>query len=127
MGKYSDKIGERKPLMLGFAIASLATLFMFFIKKNDFWVWASVLFTTRIGAAIIEVMGDAYFFKHIKPENDEFVGVYRSSSPVAYIVGPLLASAVFIFTPSFNFIFLSLGAVMLYGVYLASTIRKSDI
>jgi hypothetical protein len=29
--------------------------------------------------------------------------------------------------PAFNFIFLILGALMLYGIYLSSTIRKSDI
>ena len=91
------------------------------------WIWALVLFATRVGAASVEVATDTYFFKHIKPENEEFVGVYRSASPVAYILGPLFASIIFIFIPSFNFIYLILGAFMIYGIYLASTIRKNDI
>ena len=72
-------------------------------------------------------MSDSYFFKHIKPENEEFVGVYRSASPIAYTLGPLLASFFFVFIPSFNSIYVILGAIMLFGVYLSSTIRKSDI
>jgi len=126
-GKYADKIGERKILMFGFAVAALATFSLFFVREHSLWVWAILLFTTRVGAATIEVMSDAYFFKHIKSENDEFVGVYRSASPIAYIIGPVVAFTVFIFVPSFNFIYVVLGALMLYGVYLSSTIRKSDI
>jgi len=118
LGKYADKIGERKILMWGFAVASFATLSLFFIRGHIVWIWALLLFATRIGAASIEVMSDAYFFKHIKPEN---------ASPVAYIIGPLLAFIAFIFIPSFNFIYLILGAFMLFGVYLSGTIEKSDI
>ena len=127
LGKISDKIGERKILMFGFAVASLATLSLFFIKAHSVLVWALALFITRVGASSIEVMSDAYFFKHIKPENEEFVGVYRSASPVAYIIGPLVAFITLLFVPSFNFIFLILGALVLSGVYLSSTIQRSDV
>src|SRR3989344_2055241 len=127
LGKYSDKIGERKMLMIGFFIASAATLSLFFIERHEVWIWAFALLCTRIGAATVEIMSDVYFFKHIKPENEEYIGVYRSATPIAFIIGPLVASLAFIFIPSFNFIYVLLGAVMLYGIYLASMIRKSDI
>ncbi len=127
IGKYSDKIGERKMLMLGFLVASLATLALFFIEKREVWIWALALFATRVGAATIEVMSDAYFFKHIKMENEEYIGVYRSAPPVAYIIGPLAALLIFALVPSFNFIYIILGVLMLLGVYLSSTIKKSDI
>jgi MFS family permease len=127
LGKYSDKIGERKILMFGFFVASISTLSLFFAHKPEVWLWAVLLFGTRIGAASVEVMSDSYFFKHIKPENEEFVGVYRSTSDLAYITGPLTALIIFVFVPNFNFIFPILGALMLYGVYLSSTIRKNDI
>ncbi len=127
LGRYGDKIGERTMLMFGFTIASLATLSLFFIQKHSIFIWALMLFTTRIGASSIEVMCDAYFFKHIKAKSEQFVGVYRSAAPVAYIIGPLVASIVFIFIPSFNFIYIILGTLMLSGIYIASTIKKSDI
>lgn len=127
LGKYSDKIGERKMLMFGFLIASVATLSLFFIEKHEVWIWAVALFGTRIGAAIIEVMSDVYFFKHINRENDEFIAIYRNTAPVSYVLAPLIAFITFSFIPSFNFIFVILGALMLYGVYLSSTIERNDI
>lgn len=127
LGRYSDKIGERKMLMLGFLFASIATLSLFFIKKHEIWIWALALFSTRIGAAIIEVMSDVYFFRHIDKENDQFISIYRNTAPVSYIIAPFAAFIVFYFLPEFNFIFLVLGAVMLYGIYLSSTIEQKDI
>lgn len=126
-GNYSDKVGERKMLMLGFFVISLATLALFFITRNEVWVWALALFMTRVGAAIIEIMNDVYFFKHIKKENDEYIGIYRNAGPMAYIVGPLVASALFLVLPSFNYIYLVLGAITLFGILLSSQIKLDDI
>jgi MFS family permease len=111
---------------LGFLITSIATLSLFFITKHEVWVWALALFFTRIGAAIIEVMSDVYFFKHIRKENDEFIAVYRNTAPMSYVFAPLFAFIIFYLVPSFNYIFLVLGALMFYGVYLSSTIKKTD-
>ncbi|MFA6000077.1 MAG: MFS transporter [Candidatus Paceibacterota bacterium] len=127
LGKHSDKFGERKMLMVGFGISALATLSLFLITKHSILIWALLLFMTRVGAATIEVMSDVHFFKHIKPENEEYVGVYRTSSPIAYILGPVFAFLFFLFIPAFNYIFLILGTLMLFGIYLSSTIRKNDI
>ncbi|MEK7539492.1 MAG: MFS transporter [Patescibacteria group bacterium] len=127
LGKYSDKIGERRMLIFGFTLVSLATLSLFFITQREIWIWILILFITRIGASTIEIMSDIYFFKHIAPENDEFIGIYRNAAPVAFIFAPLVAIIIFSLTPSFNFIFLILGAMMLLGIYLSSTIQKSDV
>ena len=120
-------MGERKILIFGFSITAIFAALLFYIHGHDVWLWALMLFITRIGSGSVEVGSDAYFFKHIKSENDEFVGVYRSASPVAYIIGPLVAFLLFLFIPSFNYLYLILGAIMLYGVYLASTIKRGDI
>ncbi len=127
LGNYSDKIGERKMLMFGFFVISLSTLSLFFIQIHAVWIWALMLFCTRIGAAIIEVMSDVYFFKHINKENDEYIAVYRNTAPISYVLAPIAAFIFFLIAPSFNFIFLVLGALMMYGMYLAFTIEKSDV
>lgn len=127
LGKHSDKIGERKMLMYGFTITSISTFSIFFMQTHSIYLWAIILLLTRVGAATIEVMSDVYFLKHIKPENEEFLRVYRTAPPVAYIIGPLLAFVIFLFIPSFNYIYLILSTLMLYGIYLSSTIKKSDI
>ncbi len=127
LGKYSDKIGERTILILGFLLISFATLFLFFIQQHELWIWALALFATRVGAATVETMSDVYFFKHINPENAEFIGIYRNTVPVAYAIGPLVAFSVLLFVPSFNYLYIILGTFMLFGIYLASTIEKNDI
>jgi MFS family permease len=113
--------------MSGFTIIALATISIFFINDHKVWLWALILFATRVGAATIEVMSDAYFFKHIKPENEEYVGIFRSITPLSYIIGPVAASAFFLFLPQFNFIYVILGTIMLFGIYLSSTIDRKDI
>ena len=127
LGKYSDRVGERGLLLGGFLVVSIFTSALFFIGVHSLWLWALLLFAPRIGAATIEVMSDVYFFKHIRAENEEFIGVYRNAVPLSYIAGPLTAFLILMLVPGINFLFLILGAVMLYGVYLASTIRKGDI
>ncbi len=127
LGEYADKIGERRMLMLGFLITSVTTFALFFIHGHILLLWAIILFATRVGASTIEVMSDAYFFKHIKPENEEFIGIFRSASPLAYILGPIIASIIFIFIPYFSYLYVILGAIMLAGIYLSSTIQKTDI
>ena len=127
LGRYSDKIGEKKMLRLGFLAASLATFSLFFITRHEVWIWAIALFATRVGAATIEIMSDVYFFKHIERENDEFIAVYRNTIPMSYIIAPFAAFVIFRLVPSFNYIFLILGVLMLYGVYLAGAINKKDV
>lgn len=127
LGKHSDKVGERQMLILGFLIASLATLSLFFITKHNIWIWATMLFATRVGAAIIEVMSDVYFFRHIESGNDEFVAIYRNTSSMSYVIAPFVAFVVLYFAPSFNYIFLVLGIFMLYGIYLSAKIGRNDI
>jgi MFS family permease len=127
LGRYCDRAGERTFLLCGFALIALATISIFFTSTHSLFVWAGILFLTRAGAATIEVMCDSYFFKHIRPENEEFIGVYRSANPFAYIVGPLSASIVFLLVPSFNFIYLVLGGIMLSGLYISSRIKKGDL
>jgi len=127
LGRYSDTVGERKMLMLGFILASIATLSLFIIKAQEIWIWALLLFMTRVGASTIEIMSDVYFFKHITPENDEFISIYRNANPVAYMLAPLVAFMIFTLTPSFNFIYIVLGLFLLYGIYLSSTIERNDI
>lgn len=127
LGNYSDKVGEKTILMIGFFITSISTLSLFFITQHEVWIWALALFCTRVGAATVEVMSDVHFFRQVNKENDGFITVYRNAGPTAYILGPFTAFLVLFLVPSFQFIFLILGALMLLGIYLSSTINKNSI
>ena len=125
LGRLSDKIGEKKMLIIGFLIIILAVLKIPFINENTIWVWALVLFMTRVGAATIEIMNESYFFKEITKENADEIIFFRNASSLAYIVAPLLAIPVLILVPSFKYLFFILSAILLSGLFVS--LRLKDV
>ena len=79
LGKLSDKIGEKKMLIAGFVIIILSVLVIPFIYASIFWLWALVLFMTRVGAATIEVMSESYFFKVINKKSAPMKSVFSET------------------------------------------------
>ncbi len=124
-GKISDKIGEKKMLAASFLIMALSTLIIPFITQEKVWMWALILFATRTGAAMISVLTDSYFFKVVTEENADLISFYRNTSPVSYIIAPLIAIPVLIYVPSFKYIFFVLGAIVLSGFFVS--LRLKDV
>ena len=58
-----------------------------------------LLFITRIGAALLEVMRDSYFYKRIDCDDVDLIDFFRSSVAVAFIVSTAIASLLLIFFP----------------------------
>jgi MFS family permease len=125
LGKLSDKMGEKKILILGFLISGIFTLAIPLISVPTLYVWAGILFMTRVGAACIEVMSESYFFKSEKEEDADMISFFRNTMPVSYIIAPLCAIPILLFVPSFEYLFFVLGAVMFLGMFL--TLRLKDI
>ena len=123
IGKLSDKIGEKKILIMGFLVTISSTIMIPFISNSDFWLWALVLFTTRIGFALIEVMSESYFFKSIKKREGNKVSFFRNTESLAYILVPMIAIPTLILVPSFKDSFFVLGAIMLIGLFIALKIQ----
>lgn len=125
LGKLSDKIGEKKMLIWGFLITILFTFLIPFISQPTIWIWALILFGTRIGAATIEIMSESYFFKAVNEKKADEISFFRNTTPISYIVGPLLAIPTLLFVPSFKYLFFVLVAIMLSGFFV--TLRLRDI
>ena len=125
LGKLSDKIGEKKMLICGFLIGAFFTLLIPLITTPSLWIWAIILFGTRTGAAIIEIMSESYFFKNVHEENADAISFFRNNYPLAYILAPLLAIPILILIPSFQYIFYILGAILLLGFFI--TLRLKDV
>lgn len=119
LGRLSDKIGERKMLILGFCIAALFTLLIPFIKEAEILIWAGILFMTRVGASTIEVMSESYFFKSVREEDDDELSFFRNTTPLSYIIGPALGIPVLALVPSFQFLFPVLSAILLGGAFIS--------
>ena len=123
LGKLSDKMGEKKMLIIGFLISILATMAIPFISVPKLWLYALILFLTRIGAATIEVMSESYFFKMVNEENADTISFFRNTGPLSFIIAPLLAIPVLLFIPYFEYLFFVLGAVMLCGFLISLRLR----
>ena len=115
LGFLADKNGEKKMLGIGFFIIGIATLSMAFVTDHNPVVWAIVLFMTRVGAAVIEIMTETYFFKKVDATKTHLISFSRMMRPFAYILSPVLATILFtVFDMKGLFIFL--GLLMLYGL-----------
>jgi MFS family permease len=125
LGKLSDKTGEKKKLLFGFLIISLSTLVIPFITQYDLWLWVLVLFSTRVGAAIIEVMSESYFFKIVDEKNADEISFFRNAPSFAYIIAPLIAVPILFFIPSFKYLFFVLSAILFTGFLI--TLKLKDV
>ena len=122
VGKMSDKFGEKKFLILGFIICALATFLIPFLHTNSVAIWAIILFLTRVGASVIEVTTESYFFKHVKTEDADIISFFRNAYPSAYVIAPLFATVVFFVAPM-STIFYILAILMFCGILLASKLK----
>ncbi len=119
LGALADKVyGEKELLIIGLAIMGGATLALAFIDSTSFLVWTLALFATRMGAAMVEVMSETYFFKQVGPHDADIMEFFRSVEPLAYATAPLLASFLLIFSP-LPLLFVILGFIILGGIPVA--------
>lgn len=117
-------VGEKEIMTAGFIIIAGSTATMTFLTEPSFILWTAVLFTTRIGASMVEVMTETYLFKKINSEDINILGFFRILLPVSYIIGPLAASLLF-FVVDFKYLWLILGAFVLYGIRYSLAIKDT--
>ena len=118
LGHLADtRFGEKEIMTVGFILIGLFTLPLGLIASVSFFFWAFFLFATRIGASMVEIMTETYFFKKIDVTNSDFLSVFRMAEPLAYVVAPLAASLLLVFVPT-QYLFAILGLVMIAGVAL---------
>lgn len=125
LGRLADtRFGEKEILTFGFLIAGISTIAMSFISVPNIFIWGGILFMTRVGASMIEVMTETYLFKKIDAKDINTISIYRTIRPVAYIFGPITASLILI-NVDFKYIFLILGIIMLYGMRYSLSIKDT--
>jgi len=89
-----------------------------------FLTWTLVLFITRIGASLIEISSESYFFKQIDSTDTNIISFFRNARSVAYILAAIIASATLMFL-DFRFIFLVLGIIVLCGLRYSLALRDT--
>lgn len=130
-GVLADKVlGETEMMSAGFLImgASLATLS--FMKFAPIILIAVIFFATRIGAALVEVTTESYFFKKTSGEDAEIMEVFRGARHISYITTPIL---MILLTALLNkiqidsiYTFFILGiAIMLIGSFIPKQVEDT--
>ena len=125
LGWLADKfVGEKEILLVGFLVIIATTIAVAFINTPVLWVWALVLFLTRVGAASIEIMKEAYLFKQIDERSDTIVSLTRATIPLSYIIAPAVVSLILLVLP-YQYIFLALAGVMVLGLIPAWRLKDT--
>lgn len=126
VGRIVDrKQDEKYLLMFGFFIMAGTTMLIPFINDASIVLWSVILFTSRIGASIVEVSSESYFFKHVHTSNTGFISLFRLTRSVPYLVTPLVGLMLLIIDLKFTFFIL--GLIMLLGIRYAVKIRPDGL
>lgn len=124
IGRMEDKYHDEKHvLVLGFSIMAASFMLIPFIQEKSLVLWAAVLFVSRIGASIVEVSSESYFFKHINPSNAGFISFFRMTRALPFFVIPPIVGITLLFA-EFPFIFFVAGLLMLIGVRYAMLLKN---
>jgi len=116
-------LGEKEFFIFSIMIIIFSVGSIPFIHTHSLLVWGSVLFLTRIGAAGIEVLRDAYFYKQVDGDHPDIIAFFRTSRPMGNILGAIVAS-ILLALFSLKSVFFSIVFVMV--IALVATILLED-
>ena len=115
-GELADRVwGEKEMMSIGFFITGIALLVMPFLPK-DFYAWLFILFLSRVGAAITEIMTESYFFKQISSSDTGFIAIFRLLRPIGILFGTVLAFATLEFS-TLSGVFIALSLIIFFALY----------
>lgn len=124
-GIIADKyLGEKELLFTGFAFLTFSLFLFYSITTPTIWLWAVVLFGSRIGAALVESMREAYFFKIVNAKDVDYINIFRITGPLGYIIGAGLAILTLSFFP-LQYLFLILAILMLSSFFFVFSLKDT--
>lgn len=109
---------EREILIIGFIIMAFATVSISYVESTNIFLWAFILFMTRVGASFVEVASEASFFKRVTDQDAAFIGVFKLSSPLSYVVAPFIAGWLLMILPV-SALYIVIGGILLTGIGIA--------
>lgn len=118
LGYLADKkYGEKELLIGGLLILAVTVFLCVIVTTSNISVWIIILLGSRIGAAFVETMAFAYYFKKVGPEDASLTALFTNTLSFATIfVGALaLVIAPFLVARP-QLIFIILGCVILWSI-----------
>jgi len=125
LGRLADRRwGEKEMMTIGFMLMAGTVAIMPFITAPLFVVWTAVLFASRIGASLVEISTESYFFKHVDGALADTISLFRMARPATYIAASIVA-AFALQLISLQWSFLILAAVMVLGLRYALALKDT--
>lgn len=127
VGFLADKkMGEKKLLILALFIMALSALLAYFTTSTSVLVWSLVMLGTRIGAAMVEILRDSYFYKRIDGDDVDLINFFRTAMPVGYILAAVTSFVLLLFLP-LSSIFVLLALVVFSALIPAYHLAEKTI
>ncbi len=119
MGILADRrFGEKEFIVAAVVIIGCSTAIIYLVESQSVWVWATVFFTNRIGAALLELLSESYFYKRVDARDVYTIDFFRTSSSGGYIIGAVISTITLFFFP-IKAVFIVLAAVIFTALYPA--------
>lgn len=119
IGYIADKSNEKKLIMISLIIISYSTATIYFLDQKSYILWALVLFFTRVGAAMLEILRDSYFYKRIDGDDVGIIDFFRTTRSFGHIIFSICALILLSFF-SIKSVFVLLALAAFSGVYVAT-------
>lgn len=123
-GELADRFfGEKEIMAIGFLITAVSLIVMPFLGKV-FLGWLLILFFSRVGASLIEIMTESYFFKHVGSKDTGLISIFRLTRPVSTVLGAGFG-ALALSVLSFGKVFFILALVVLLGLKFGLSLKDT--
>lgn len=120
VGVLADRLwGEKEMMAIGFVILALSSASISFMATVGTLGWMAVMFVSRVGASLVEVTTESYFFKQVQSGDASLISLFRITRPTANLAGAITGSATLLILP-FPLLFVVLGILMIPGIILAA-------
>jgi MFS family permease len=119
IGYVADRLlGEQEMMATGFVVLAVSTAFLAAIDTPSVFPWILAMFMTRVGAALVEVTTESYFFKHMQSSDAQIISFFRLTRPLSYVIGACIGTITLVYLP-FGFVFIVVGFLMTTGIIFA--------
>jgi MFS family permease len=127
LGYLEDKIKDEKQILqYSFLLLSLVLSLFSFINSTSFFIWAIVIFFSRVATSAIETSTASYLFKKINVKNTSVITFYNSTQPIAYFLSPIIFGSIYFASESFNLVFIANAIFTLLAIGIATQISETE-
>jgi predicted MFS family arabinose efflux permease len=126
IGVIADtRLGEKEMMAVGFLILTVSTSWFAFLQDAPIILWMIAMFMTRVGASLVEVTTESYFFKHTNGSDSALISFFRITRPLATVIGAILGTVTLVLINRMELLFVVLGLLMIPGFFFTMGLRDT--